>query len=102
MTPTNSHPGTAARGMRRAFLLQAACGLLTALLATPAHAQGVIQFSLSSYPSFTRYQVKDDGTGLKTLGFPQSGIARINATTRSDYTSAGQKLRFFKGLEVER
>src|SRR3954463_14490579 len=29
MTPTNSHPGTAARGLRRAFLPQAAIGLLT-------------------------------------------------------------------------
>ena len=30
MTPSNTHPGTAARGLRRAFLLQAASGLLTA------------------------------------------------------------------------
>ena len=30
MTPSNTHPGTAARGLRRTFLLQAVSGLLTA------------------------------------------------------------------------
>ena len=31
MIPSNMHPATSARRPRRAFLLQAACGLLTAL-----------------------------------------------------------------------
>jgi hypothetical protein len=50
MTPTNRHTGTAPRGSRRAFLLQAACGLLAALIAAPAPAlaQGVIQFSVGA------------------------------------------------------
>ena len=48
MTPSNTHPGTAPLGLRRAFLMQAACGLITVLLAAPAPAlaQNVIQFSL--------------------------------------------------------
>ena len=49
MTPSNTHPGTAARGLRRAFLLQAAGGLLAALLAAPAPALAqpdVIHFSV--------------------------------------------------------
>ena len=48
MTTSNRHPGTTARKLRRAFLVQALGGLLTVLIVapTPAPAQGVIQFSL--------------------------------------------------------
>jgi hypothetical protein len=72
--------------------MQAACGGLTVLLAAPAPAlaQNVIQFSLGA-STFTRYQVKDDGTGLRTLPFPQvSSENRINATTGSNYWNGSQ------------
>ena len=50
MTPSNSHPGAAARGPGPTFLLWATCGLLTYLLAAPAPAlaQGLIEFSVGS------------------------------------------------------
>src|SRR4051794_20410897 len=93
MNPSTMHPRTAARGLRRAFIVLAACGLLTALLVAPAPAlaQGVIQFSLGA-STFTRYRVNDDGTNLKTLAFPQTGFYRISATTRSDYPGGRQYL----------
>jgi len=94
MTPTNSHPGTTARGPRRAFLLQAALGLLAALIAAPAPAlaQNVIQFSVGggSAFDFTRYQVGDDGTNREVLDFPQAPSSRIQATTRNDYWDGPQ------------
>jgi hypothetical protein len=91
MTPSNSHPGTAVRGPRRAFLLRAASVLLTALFTAPAPAvaQNVIQFSVGLGP-FTRYEYRDDGTGLRTLAFPSSSELRIDATTRSDYYNGSQ------------
>jgi hypothetical protein len=91
MNPSNCHPCNAARGPWRAFLLRAACGLLTALLVAPAPAlaQGLIQFSVGS-STFTRYQVGDDGTGRRTLPFPQTSQNKINATTRSDYWNGPQ------------
>src|SRR5262245_17888172 len=62
MTPSNTNLRTAARWPRRTLLLQAAAGLLAALLAapTPAPAQGVIQFSVG-FSTFTRYRVNDNG-----------------------------------------
>jgi hypothetical protein len=91
MTPSNAHPGTAARGLRRAFLLQAACSLFTVLIAAPAPAlaQNVIQFTVSASTD-SRYEVKDDRTGFRTLPFPQAPGPRINATTRSDYPGGRQ------------
>src|SRR4051794_12939519 len=93
MNPSNMPPRPAAQGLRRAFLLQAAFGLLTVLLAAPAPAlaQGVIQFTVG-LNTYTRYQVNVDGTGLRPLPFPPTVSNRINATTRSDYPGGRQYL----------
>lgn len=92
MNPSNRHPKTAARGLRRAFLLQAACGLLTMLLAAPApaFAQNVIQFTLGV--GTARYKVLDNGMGLQSFPFPQDPQSRINSSTRSDYPGGRQYL----------
>src|SRR4051812_6284208 len=91
MTPSNTHPGTAPRGLRRVFLLQAACGLLAALLTAPAptRAQGLIEFSVTDYNTSTRYQVGDNGAGLRTLPFPQVPYALIHVTAQS-YSGVGR------------
>jgi hypothetical protein len=94
MTPSNLHSGTAARGLRRAFLLQIASGLLTALFAAPATvpAQNVIQFSLG-YSAFTEYQVRDDGSNLRTLPFPQGTMCHtVYASAQSSYPGGRQFL----------
>jgi hypothetical protein len=93
MTPTNTRPRTAAREPRRAFLLHAASGLLAVLLAaqSPALAQGLIEFSVGVSP-YTQYQVRDDGTGLRTLPFSPTSVNRVHATTRSDYPGGRQYL----------
>jgi hypothetical protein len=90
MNPSNKHPGTAARGLRRTFVLLAASGLLTALLAAPgpALAQGLIEFSVGA-STYTRYQVWDNGTGLRTLPFPQVPYELIHVTTQS-YLGVGR------------
>jgi hypothetical protein len=75
--------------------MQAACGLLTVLLAAPAPAlaQDLIQFSLGLAGGITRYQVKDDGTGLHTQPFPQApSEVRTYATTSSNYQGGRQYL----------
>jgi hypothetical protein len=87
MNPSNSHPCTAVRGPRRAFPLQAACGLLAVLLAaqTPAFAQGLIQFDVGMGP-FTQYMVSDNvATAQQLTTFPQTTNYYVYATTRSDY-----------------
>jgi hypothetical protein len=94
MSSSNRHPGTAARRLRRAFFLQAGCGLIAALLAAPAPAlaQGVIHFSLSG-GTITQYKVSDDGTGLQTLTLiPQESDPRVVATTQSGYPGGRQYL----------
>lgn len=92
MIPSNTHPGTAARGLWQTFLL-AVSGLLTMSLAAPASAlaQGVIQFSAGSSAS-ARYRVNDDGTNLQTLAFPQTLNRRIMSTARRDYPGGRQYL----------
>src|SRR3954464_13940293 len=94
MTPPNFHPGTAARGLRRALLLQAACGLLTALLAAPAPAtaQGLIGFTVSNGATYPQYQIRDNGTDLRHLPIPQGVGALIFSTTGSDYPGGRQYL----------
>jgi hypothetical protein len=69
MTPSNSHTGTAARGPRRALLLQAVCGLLAVVLVAPApaRAQSLIEFSVYTGSPWPQYEVRDDGTGLHQL-----------------------------------
>src|SRR4051794_32557502 len=91
MTSSNTHPRTATQWPRRAFLLQALGGLLTALLIAPnpALAQGVIQFSLNIS---TRYRVNDDGTGLQPFAFPAPSSDMIIASTRSDHPGGRQYL----------
>src|SRR4051794_35434417 len=96
MIPSNLHPTTATRRTRRALLLQAACGLVAALLAAPgpAHAQSVIQFcvGLSEWP---QYQVGLDRSGnvtnQRTLEF-STNTPRVYATARSDYPVGRQYL----------
>jgi hypothetical protein len=88
MTPSISGPGTVARGPRRAFLLHAASGLLTAVIAAsaPAHAQeppNLIEFSVG-LSTYTHYEVNDDRTGLRTLSIPYAG-SKVYATTRNSY-----------------
>src|SRR4051812_9091091 len=97
MNPIYRNPATAARGTRRAFLLQAACGLLAAMIAAPApaRAQGtLIQFGVLTGSIWPQYQVRDAGTGLQQLPFPEDRQlgARISATTRSDYPGGRQYL----------
>ena len=53
--------------------------------------QDLITFSVG-YSTFTRYEVWDNGTGLRTLPFPQVPVNRINATTQSDYPGGRQYL----------
>jgi hypothetical protein len=96
MTTSNRHPGTVARGLGRAFLLQAASGLLSALLAAPAPAvaQDVIQFSvgINTYP---QYQVMDNDNGTvppTLMPFPQVTDPFVHATTQSDYPGGRQYL----------
>jgi hypothetical protein len=59
----------------------------------PALAQNLIQFSVG----YTRYEVKDDRTGLTTLPFPQTGAPFIYATTRS-YPLVGRLFTYQAGL----
>jgi hypothetical protein len=96
MTPSNTHPRTAVRGPRRAFLLQAACGLLTALLAAPAPAlaQGVIHFTQGVGIPYPLYRVNDDGTNLQQLtSFPQIlNSPHVYASAQSGYPGGRQFL----------
>src|SRR4051794_25258509 len=99
MTASNKHPGTAARGLRRAFL-QAARGLLAVLLAIPAPAlaQDVILFTVG-YSTFTQYTVPSSGgtaMPLTSLGTPS-----VHATTRSDYPG-GRQFLFANGTSPNR
>jgi hypothetical protein len=91
MTASNRHLGTAARRLLRALLVQAACCLITAILAAPARAQNVIQFSLTSNTA-TEYKVRDDGTGLQTLSFPPVIVNKVYATAQSSYPGGRQYL----------
>src|SRR3954453_22321861 len=103
MTPSNSHPGTAARGHRRAFLLQAARGLLVVLNAaqTPAFAQGVIQFNVGG-GTYTEYMVSDNGVTLQQLTtFPQTPSNHVFATTRSDYPGGRMHLYSLRGTRPD-
>src|SRR3954454_14233290 len=98
MIPSNTHPGTVARGLRRAFLLQAASGLLTALLAAPALAQDAILFTVG-YSTFTQYTVPSSGgtaMPLTSLSTPS-----VHATTRSDYPG-GRQFLFANGTSPNR
>jgi hypothetical protein len=97
MNPSTMHSRTPARGLRRTFLLRVASGLLAVLLAAPAPAlaQNLIQFSVGS-STFTRYEVKDDGTGLRTLPLQAFG-PHIYATTRS-YPLVGRLFTYPAGL----
>jgi hypothetical protein len=94
MTPSNTHPGTSVRALRRAFLLQAVSGLLTALLAAPApiFAQDVIHFIHGPSP-YPLYKVNDDGTNLQQLtSFPQVGTYHVYASAQSSYPGGRQFL----------
>jgi hypothetical protein len=87
MTPTNTHPGPVARGLRRTFLLRAAIGLLSALLAAPAPAlaQGVIHFNVGPITP-AQYVVNDDGTNLQQLTpSPQGGGPSSFETAQDNY-----------------
>src|SRR4051794_35048222 len=91
MITSNRHPGNAARGPRRAFLLQAVVGLLAALLTAPvpAPAQGVINFNAGLY-TFTEYRIGLDGTGSGPLtGFPQLERTGVYVTSQS-YPGVGR------------
>jgi hypothetical protein len=65
MNPSNTHPGTAARGLRRALLLLAACGLFSVLIAgpAPAFAQNVGRQYLYVQPNTGVLMVWSEATG---------------------------------------
>lgn len=94
MTPSNRHPQSMSRSTRRAFILQAACGLLAMLLAAPAPAlaQDLIHFKVVTTANTTQYEVEDDGANLQPLLIPfTSGQVNLS-TARSDYSGGRQYL----------
>ena len=91
MTPSNRHPVTVARGLRRAFLLQAASGLLAALprRPAPALAQDVIQF-LVGQGTYNQYTVPDAGGQYTQLtSFPQLQQACYATAQSYDWNGTG-------------
>jgi Tol biopolymer transport system component len=76
--------------------MQAACGLLTVLLAAPAPApaQGVIHFVEGIYPTDPLYRINGDGTSLQLTSFPQSQASgyHVYGTAQSSYAGGRQFL----------